>query len=221
MRDLTQLNPAPPSLAEARRMQDAMCKMVNLAGDVDAAVRTVAGVDVGMVDKKTMRGAIVVLSFPQLTVTDCATAVRAADFPYVPGFLSFRELPVLLDALAKLQAKPDLVLCDGQGIAHPRCFGIACHFGVVTGIPAIGVAKSRLIGRFREPGSEKGAATALMHNNRRIGSVLRTRDGKKPLFVSSGHRVSHRAAVNFTLACCTKYRLPETTRAAHRLAASG
>lgn len=221
MRDLRQLNPAPSSLAEARQMQDAMRKMVSLDDHAVTAVRTVAGMDVGMADKKTMRGAIVVLSFPQLAVTDRATAVRAADFPYVPGFLSFRELPVLLDALAKLQAKPDLVLCDGQGIAHPRRFGIACHFGVATGIPAIGAAKSRLIGRFREPGNEKGAIAALMHNNERIGSVLRTRGGKKPLFVSPGHRVSHRAAVNFTLACCTKYRLPETTRAAHRLAASG
>lgn len=202
-------------------MQEAMRKMVSLDDLAVTAVRTVAGVDVGMADKKTMRGAIVVLSLPQLAVTECATAVRAADFPYVPGFLSFRELPVLLDALAKLQAKPDLVLCDGQGIAHPRRFGIACHFGVATGIPAIGAAKSRLIGRFHELGNEKGAAAALMHNNERIGSVLRTRDGKKPLFVSPGHRVSHRAAVNFTLACCTKYRLPETTRAAHRLAASG
>lgn len=202
-------------------MQDAMCKMVSLDDDAVTAVCNVAGADVGMVDKKSMRGAIAVLSFPQLTVVDCATAVRAADFPYVPGFLSFRELPVLLEALAKLQTKPDLVLCDGQGIAHPRRFGIACHFGVATGIPAIGVAKSRLIGNFREPGNEKGATAALMHKNERIGSVLRTRAGKKPLFVSPGHRVSHRAAVNFTLACCTKYRLPETTRAAHRLAASG
>jgi len=221
VRDLTQFNPAPPGFAEARRVQDAMCKMVDLSDDADAAVRNVAGADVGMVDKKTMRGAIVVLSFPQLTVTDCATAVRTVDFPYVPGFLSFRELPVLLDALAKLRAPPDLVLCDGQGIAHPRRFGIACHFGVATGIPAIGVAKSRLIGDFREPGNEKGATAALMHNNERIGSVLRARAGKKPLFVSPGHRASHRAAVNFTLACCKKYRLPETTRAAHRLAASG
>jgi deoxyribonuclease V len=139
-------------------------------------------------------------------------------FPYVPGYLSFREIPVVLAALARLRQQPDLILCDGQGIAHPRRVGIASHLGVLTGTPTIGVAKSRLIGEHEEPRAVRGVWSALRDGEELIGAVLRTRVGTKPLYVSIGHRVSLETAIEFVLACTTRYRLPETTRAAHRLA---
>ena len=205
-------------LAEAQQVQETLRAAVVLEDDF-GTVSTVAGADVGFINGGAIaRGAITVLSFPDLEVVDQAIAKRPVDFPYIPGFLSFRELPVLQSALTKLRVPPDIVLCDGQGIAHPRRFGIACHFGVVTDLPTIGVAKSKLIGAFREPAEYKGASTVLRHHGERIGSVLRTRNGKKPLFVSPGHRISIASAERLVLACCPRYRLPETTRTAHRLA---
>ncbi|HTY99332.1 MAG TPA: deoxyribonuclease V, partial [Rhodocyclaceae bacterium] len=139
-------------------------------------------------------------------------------FPYVPGLLSFREIPALLAAWERLAIVPDLVLCDAQGFAHPRRFGLACHLGLWLDVPAIGVAKSRLIGTHGPVPEAKGEWTPLLDNDEVIGGVLRTRAGCKPLFVSVGHRVSLESAVAWTLACTTRYRLPETTRQAHRLA---
>jgi deoxyribonuclease V len=144
---------------------------------------------------------------------------RRVAFPYVPGLLSFREIPVVLDALGKLRHPPDLLLCDGQGYAHPRRFGLACHLGVLTGIPAIGVAKSRLIGEYAEPGSNKGDWSPLMDGGEVIGAVLRTRDNVNPVYVSVGHRIELDAAQRIVLACATRYRLPEPTRLADRLVA--
>jgi deoxyribonuclease V len=148
-------------------------------------------------------------------------ARRPARFPYVPGLLSFREMPALLAALARLRVRPDLMLCDGQGLAHPRRFGLACHLGVMCGIPSIGVAKSRLIGKHREPGKRRGAWVPLRDRGETIGAVVRSRAGIRPLFVSIGHRVSLPEAVRCVMACTTRYRLPETTRWAHRLASGG
>jgi deoxyribonuclease V len=139
-------------------------------------------------------------------------------FPYVPGLLSFRELPVVLDALARLAVIPDVILCDGQGRAHPRRFGIACHLGVLLDLPTVGVGKTRLVGRHAEPGPDKGDWAPLLDDGEVIGAVLRTRAGVKPLYISVGHRISLDSAITLTLACLTRYRLPETTRAAHRLA---
>ena len=136
----------------------------------------------------------------------------------MPGLLSFRELPGVLAALAKVRIRPDLILCDGQGIAHPRRFGIASHLGVLLDIPTIGVGKTRLTGRHAEPPAAKGAWTPLMDGEETIGAVLRSRAGVKPIYVSTGHRVSLMTAIALTLACLTRYRLPETTRQAHRLA---
>ena len=205
-------------LAEAQQVQETLRAAVVLEDDF-GTVSTVAGADVGFINGGAIaRGAITVLSFPDLEVVDQAIAKRPVDFPYIPGFLSFRELPVLQSALTKLRVPPDIVLCDGQGIAHPRRFGIACHFGVVTDLPTIGVAKSKLIGVFREPAEYKGASTVLRHHGEHIGNVLRTRNGKKPLFISPGHRISIASAERLVLACCPRYRLPETTRTAHRLA---
>jgi deoxyribonuclease V len=139
-------------------------------------------------------------------------------FPYVPGYLSFRELPAVLKALEQLKTIPDMFLCDGQGIAHPRRFGIACHLGVLTDIPSIGVAKSRLVGTYQEPGPNKGDQSNLYDDDEQIGVVLRTRNHVKPLFISPGHRISMSSATQWVLNCITRYRLPETTRMAHKLA---
>jgi deoxyribonuclease V len=161
---------------------------------------------------------VVVLTFPDLELVEHAIARQPTDFPYVPGLLSFREIPTVLEALAQLATSPDLILCDGQGIAHPRRFGIACHLGWWLDRPTIGVAKSRLIGEHEEPGPEKGSWTPLRHRDEVIGAVLRTRTNVKPVFVSPGHRVSLETAIHYTLACTPRYRLPETTRHADRLA---
>jgi deoxyribonuclease V len=179
----------------------------------------VAGVDVGFEDNgRTARGAIAILSFPDLELIASQVSRRTVEFPYIPGYLSFREVPVLLDAIRLLDALPDLILCDGQGLAHPRRFGMACHLGVLTGIPTIGVAKTRLIGHFIEPAENKGSWSPLTDGDETIGAAVRTRAAKKPVFVSLGHTIGLRDAIKWVLACCSRYRLPETTRAAHRIA---
>ncbi len=206
--------------AEARAVQDDLRQRVVLK-DSRRAVRQVAGCDVGFEDnRKTARGAFAVLAADTLELLDSAVRRRPADFPYVPGLLSFREVPVLLDALEALNDGPDLILCDGQGIAHPRRFGLACHIGVLTDIPTIGVAKSRLIGEHAEPGPRKGDWTPLMDGREMIGAVLRTRPGTRPLYVSPGHRITLRTALRRVMDCVTRYRLPETTRWADRLASA-
>lgn len=182
-------------------------------------VHFVAGVDVGFEGNGSItRAAVVVLDFPGLQVVDRVLARRPTSFPYVPGLLSFRELPAVLEALAILKIKPDVILCDGHGIAHPRRFGIACHLGVILDVPTIGVGKTRLCGKYQEPGEQKGEWSPLLEDGETIGAVLRTRTGIKPVYVSPGHRVSLQTAIRLTLACTTRYRLPETTRQAHRLA---
>jgi len=204
--------------AEARQIQQDLKGRVVREDDL-GAVRYVAGTDVAFEQGlKTTKGAVAVLSFPDLELEEYALARRRTSFPYVPGLLSFREIPVLLEAIDKLHRAPDLVLCDGQGYAHPRRFGLACHLGVLTGLPTIGVAKSRLIGSHADVPENKGDWTPLMDGEERIGAVLRTRVGVRPLFVSTGHRVSLETAIGYTLACLTRYRLPETTRWADRLA---
>lgn len=181
--------------------------------------RTVAGVDVGFEDGgHTTRGAVVVLDTATLAPVQSVLRRQPTRFPYVPGLLSFREVPVILEALAALEQLPDLLLCDGQGIAHPRRFGIACHLGVLTGLPSIGVAKSRLCGTHGPVPAGKGQWTPLRDGDETIGAVLRTRVGVRPLYISAGHRVSLAAAVSQVMACVTRYRLPETTREADRLA---
>jgi deoxyribonuclease V len=182
-------------------------------------VRSVAGLDVGPEgDGRVMRAAVAVLSFPDLKTADQVVARRPASFPYIPGLLSFREIPALLDALDKLGVLPDLLLCDGQGLAHPRRFGLACHLGVLTGIASIGVAKSLLVGVHAPLPQVRGSWRPLMHKGEVVGAALRTRAGTAPVYVSIGHKLSLASAIDYVLACAPKYRLPETTRAAHRLA---
>jgi deoxyribonuclease V len=184
-------------------------------------VRRVCGIDVGFEeDGSITRAAVAVLAFPSLEPLEDAVARRPTSFPYVPGLLSFREIPAVLEALALLKTRPDLLLCDGQGIAHPRRCGLASHTGLATGLPSIGVAKTRLVGEHRQPGLRRGAWAPLVDRGETIGAVLRTRAGVKPLYVSIGHRISLPTAIEYVLACCTRYRLPETTRRAHHLASA-
>jgi deoxyribonuclease V len=184
-----------------------------------ATVRLVAGVDVGFEEAGAVtRAAIALLSFPGLQLQAQAIARRPTTFPYIPGLLSFREVPAVLAALEQLQTLPDLLLCDGQGTAHPRRFGIACHIGLLTNLPAIGVGKSLLVGTHATVPDEKGDWVPLYHRGETIGAVLRTRVGTKPLYISPGHRISLPTAIAYVMQCTTKYRLPETTRFAHKLA---
>jgi len=188
-------------------------------GDDFGAIRTIAGIDAGFEDGgRITRAAVVLMTWPGLEAIEQAVARRPTTFPYIPGLLSFRELPAVLDAFGRLEQTPDLLLCDGQGIAHPRRFGIACHLGVLLDLPAIGVGKSRLTGTYVEPGPLKGDRVPLLDGGERIGIVLRSRTHVRPLFVSPGHRVSVDSAADWVLHCCTRYRLPEPVRAADRLA---
>ena len=189
--------------------------------DVDDAgpVTLVAGVDVGFPgDGSHARAAVALLSYPGLRVAGTAVAVRPVTFPYIPGLLSFRELPALLAALTALDRQPDLVLVDGHGRSHPRRFGIACHLGVLTGLPCIGVAKSRLTGTHGEVPDRRGAWVPLIDRGETVGAVVRTRVGVRPVYVSVGHRVDLAGAISWVMACTGRFRLPQTTRAAHALA---
>lgn len=184
-------------------------------------ITTVAGIDAGFEQEGTItRAAVVVLKLPELTLLEQAIAYRPTTFPYVPSLLSFREMPTVLDALTQLTLEPDLIVCDGAGIAHPRRLGIASHLGVLINKPTIGVAKSRLLGTHNELPPEKGAWVPLMDQGETIGAVLRSRTGTKPLYVSPGYRISLNTAVDYVLQCTPKYRLPETTRLADRLASN-
>lgn len=204
--------------AEARALQTELAEEVireNRLGEV----RLVAGGDVGFEDDgRTTRAAVAVLAFPDLKLVDQVVVRRPTLMPYIPGYLSFREVPALIDGLERLGKRPDLILCDGQGLAHPRRFGLACHLGVLTGIPTIGVAKTRFVGAHEPVGELKGAMAELIHKGDVVGAVLRTRDRVKLLYVSIGHMVDLETAVEYVLRCTPKYRLPETTRQAHRLA---
>jgi deoxyribonuclease V len=186
-------------------------------GDVD----TVAGVDVGFEDEgKTTRAAVAVLHFPELELKESAIVRCPTTFPYVPGLLSFREVPAILDALSQLSAIPSLLLCDGQGLAHPRRFGLACHLGLLCDLPSIGVAKSRLIGQHAPVGEIRGKWQPLVDGDEVIGAALRTRTNTKPVFVSIGHRVSLETAIAYARRCTPKYRISEPIRQAHRLASN-
>jgi deoxyribonuclease V len=207
----------PNTPAEAIAVQNTLRRRV-VAEDRLGVVRYVAGLDVGPAGEALARAAIAVLSFPDLRMADQAVARRPTSFPYIPGLLSFREIPALLDALDKLGVLPDLLLCDGQGLAHPRRFGLACHLGVLTGIPSIGVAKSLLVGEHAPLPQPRGSWRPLMHKGEIVGAALRTGAGTAPVYVSIGHKLSLTTAIDYVLACAPKYRLPETTRAAHRLA---
>ncbi|MFG2169039.1 deoxyribonuclease V [Micromonospora chersina] len=208
----------PADVAEALRMQEELRPRVDLVGPGPAAPATVAGLDVAYAESgDRLAAAVTVLDAATLALVDEAVDVGRPAFDYVPGLFAFRELPALLAALERLTVRPDLLVCDGHGLAHPRRFGLACHLGLVTGLPAIGVGKTPLVGVWDEPAPQRGAWTSLRDGGEVVGRVLRTRDGVKPVFVSVGHRMSLDNAVDRVLALTPSYRLPETTRTADHL----
>ncbi len=179
---------------------------------------TIAGIDVSYDDtSKLMFAGVVVMSGDGRQVLETATAVGPARFPYIPGLLSFREVPAVIRAWTKLKALPDCLICDGHGFAHPRRFGLACHLGLLLGRPSIGCAKSLLVGTHRQPGKRRGSLEPLLDGGEQIGAVLRTRHGVAPVFVSQGDRIGLAAAVQTVLDACCGFRLPEPTRRAHLL----
>lgn len=205
------------SVEEAIAIQERLRPLVQQSNSVSLdQVRTVAGIDASY--GEVGQAAIVVFSFPKLEIIDQATATRESVFPYMPGLLSFREGPVVLDAMAKLKQQPDLLIFDGQGYAHPRRFGLACHLGLFLDRPSIGCAKTRFIGTYEQPGPNKGDCSPLLDQGETIGMVVRTRADTNPLFVSVGHKIDLPTAVEAVLRCVRGYRLPETTRAADHLA---
>ena len=212
---VAQLHGWQMSVAEAMALQKKLAAQVSGIGGV-IAPHLIAGVDIS-VDKESGMGtgAVVVLSYPELELVETQVVTDRLGFPYVPGLLSFREAPLLLAACESLTVTPDLVLVDGQGIAHPRRIGLAAHLGLFLDAPTIGCAKSRLCGHHDEPGAMPGSYTDLVDEGEVIGAVLRTREGVKPLYVSIGHKVDLPAALHWVLACCRGYRLPEPTRLAH------
>ncbi len=206
------------SPAEGIEIQKRLRTLVRRSWD-GRAIELVAGADVHFPAKGTARAAVVILAFPGFEIVDSSVFEGSCAFPYVPGLLSFREIPALLDAWRGLRRIPDCILCDGQGIAHPRGLGLASHLGLVLGIPTIGCAKSPLFGRFEEPGPNRGNEAPIADpKGGTIGSVLRTRDRTKPVYVSVGHLVSLRKAVSIVLSCTGRYRIPEPLRVAHHLA---
>lgn len=210
---------------EAVALQKQLAAQVEPTNGFDPdRVRFVAGIDASYRPPKegetdgTSYAAVVVLSFPELEIVDKATATAPTTFPYVPGLLSFRETPPVLQALAKLTVKPDLLMLDGQGIAHPRRFGIACHVGVLTDTPSIGVAKSVLTGHYEDLGDQPSDMSPLIYRGETIGMALRSKLRTNALILSPGHKIDLPTTVQMVQACLRGYRLPETTRQAHNLA---
>lgn len=203
---------------EAVQVQKELRSRLDLTWDGSRVITTVGGVDLSF-PEEVAHCAIVVLRFPELTPLEAVTADVPAPFPYIPGLLSFREGPAVLAAWDKLTIKPDLLMFDGQGIAHPRGIGIAAQMGLWLVRPTIGVAKSRLYGRHEPVGPQRGDRALLLDTRGNIiGAVLRTREKTNPLYVSPGHLIDVDHAVEFVVAACTRYRLPETTRWAHKVA---
>jgi deoxyribonuclease V len=219
MMDIADLHGWDLTPLQARQLQEKWRGRVSLR-PLRKKPKIVAGLDCSL-DKRRglIFAAAVVFSFPDLEIVEQVEAVLPLTFPYVPGLLSFREVPVCLEAVKKVRNPVDLWLIDGQGIAHPRRLGLASHLGLFLNTPTIGCAKSRLIGIYDEPGPNKGDFTWLYDKDEKIGAVLRTRDNVKPLFASPGHLCAFADAIELTLACCTKYRLPEPTRIAHQTVA--
>jgi deoxyribonuclease V len=208
----------PNSVAEAKRIQRELKKKVKIR-PLKKAPRLVAGLDAAF-SGELVRGTACLFTYPGLELLEEAAAELKCLFPYIPGLLTFREGPVLITALSKLRSTPDALLFDGQGIAHPEGMGIAAHVGALLDIPSIGCAKSRLVGKHREPASKKGSRARLVFKGNTVGAALRTRDGVRHIYVSPGHRIDLKDAIDLVLGCTTRYRLPEPIRCADRLSRS-
>jgi deoxyribonuclease V len=218
LKPLTNLHPWDLTPKEAIALQKHLAGKVIRSSGIDIGdVATVAGVDTHCHEDLAI-AAVVVIRLSDLATVDHATAVGKIRFPYIPGLLTFREGPGILNALDHLTVAPDLLIFDGQGIAHPRRCGLASHIGLLLDMPAIGCAKTRLSGWNEEPHTEKGSYSYLKDGDETIGAVVRTRSNVKPLFVSIGHRINLQDSINIVLQCCPRYRLPETTRRADKLA---
>lgn len=221
--EIADLHPWDLTPSEAVSLQERLAERV-VREDRLGEIRRVAGIDVGFdrVGKEAIaRAAIAVLAFPELEVRERVVIRREVDFPYVPGLLSFREAPAILDALQELDSDVDLLVADAHGLAHPRRFGLACHLGILAGRPSLGIAKSLLVGEHAPLPEERGGWRPLVHRNETVGAAVRTRTGVRPVYVSVGHRVSLDTGIGLALELARRYRLPETTREAHRLASAG
>ncbi len=207
--------PKTITIAEARDFQEQLRKKVRIV-PFRKEPRYIAGVDAAFSDKEVFAAACL-YRYPDLTLVEQAHAIQKLAFPYGPGFLSFREGPAIIEAIGKLKTKPDLILVDGQGIAHPRGIGIASHIGVLLGIPSIGCAKTRLIGDAIEPARRKRSWSPLLFERKTVGAVLRTRDSVKPLFISPGHKVDLESSIRVVLHCTGRFRIPEPIRCADML----
>lgn len=206
----------PRTVAEARLIQEKLRPAIKPSGG-PRRVRLIAGTDLAYrSDGRKAWAAVVLVSFPDGRVVESATASGPPPFPYVPGYLTFREGPLVLRAFKRLSRRPDLCLFDGQGLAHPRRFGLACHLGLLLDLPSIGCAKSLLVGEYREPGSERGDWSPLRLDGEEVGAAVRTRDGVKPIFVSPGHRIGLKESVKWSLAT-SRFRVPEPIRLAEQL----
>lgn len=214
------LHPWNVTSAEAIKIQEELRPKIILENIIDfkRKISLIAGADAGYLrNEKLIAGGVVVLEFPSLKIVEDCWVAEKVNFPYVPGLLSFREGPALLRAFARLRRTPQVVIFDGQGIAHPRNLGIATHLGILLDIPAIGCAKSRLIGEGQTPANEVGAVEFLYYQAKIVGALLRTRKNVKPILVSSGYKIDLEMAIDITKATCSKYRLPEPSRLAHQL----
>lgn len=208
------------SVAEAKQIQLELARKISRQGET-IKPRFIAGVDISAPDSRGIaRAAVVILSYPELQVTEIKTAEDKLNFPYMPGLLSFRETPLILAACQKLSINPDLILADGQGIAHPRRFGIASHLGLLLDIPSIGCAKSRLCGTHSPVASEVGDYAELTDNGEIIGVALRSKVDTSPIYISIGHKIDLPTAIHWVIECCRGYRLPEPSRLAHLAASS-
>jgi len=215
-----QIHPWDVSVEEARAIQRRLAAQVSSLNGVPQYPQYVVGTDISHPDARGVaRGAAVVMRLPDLQVVEVKYAEGRPGFPYVPGLLSFREVPLVLGALERLTTTPDLLLADGQGLAHPRRFGLACHLGLLLDLPAIGCAKSILVGRHGPLERQRDSWASLEDKGEVVGAALRTRGGVSPIYVSIGHRVDLPSALRWVLACCARYRMPEPTRLAHQAAA--
>lgn len=205
------------SYQEAKILQQKLARRIIKKDNIND-IKKICGVDLG-IKNKIASACCVVMSFPQLKIIDYSIIKTKITWPYIPGLLSFREIPALIPAFESLSSEPDIIIADGQGIAHPRRLGLASHLGLILDKPTIGCAKSRLTGIFLEPQNKKGAHEYLYDGDEIIGAALRTRADVKPVFVSTGHKVSLKKAISIVLKCCVKYRLAEPIRAAHNGAA--
>lgn len=204
---------------DAVAIQRRLAKRVKLKPLALSRIEYVAGVDIAIdSSRRLLFAAAVVYRFPSLELVETQTAVTDLAFPYIPGLLSFREIPCLIECLRTVSSPVDVVICDGQGIAHPRGVGLASHLGLLLRRPIVGCAKSRLVGEHALVGMRRGDYQPLRFGGRRVGSVLRTQDAVKPVFVSPGHLADQAGSRRLVLACATRYRLPEPTRQADRLA---